>query len=624
MLINTLSLDNFTSHRKTYLEFKKTPKIHLFLGSLNAGKSSIKKAIEFALVGQCESYRKRNDNVRDLIHDLDGAKRFQVRVDTNLGIAERGVALTSRYVEWINKKGESCEQVEIPFRQEIISACLNTTDFFLWDSKAQKEAILNIIGVEVKHEAILEKFIQSEGDLVALEVLAGHKFNSIPALDNAYDKAYRERTDVNREIKLTKAPEPPDGEEPPIAKIEEQLEKLVAQEKKAIAETAELIGHGKGFQRNAMERLRGEITTLNNWFENFQKPTKEAAKELTAKLNKAKKAEAVHKKKLAEVERKRTYALAHMTQHSQAKVLLEHFDGSCIGATFKCPAKVKEIQAAVVEQTSLERERQSEARDLMEEITTLGENYTSPTQVEAEMEVFRKTTKSYNSNKEKLAETEAKLKDLEGQDDPTENPEVVKLEKWKAELAERITVGKGMLEKAKEWRLRRELVDKVAERMKGLEIQSGQLESLVEFFGPKGVRLQLIHDKVTAFQDAVNEHLRQFGFDLDIQVDPWLIKARGRAMASLSRSERFRLGVALQISLAKWSKMNFICVDNAEILTPPFRTIMLDMIKEAKLDQSFIFWTLMVPDEEFEKPPVKWVQFYMVKNEEGISTVTPL
>ena len=619
MLINALSLDNFSSHRKTYLEFKKTPRIHLFLGSLNAGKSSIKKAIEYALVGQCESYRKRNDNVRDLIHDLDSAKRFQVRVETDLGIAERGVALTNRYVEWINKKGESSESVEVPFRAEIISACLNTTDFFLWDSKAQKEAILNIIGVEVKHEAILELF---EGDPAAMEFLAGYKFESIPVLDAAYEKVYRERTDVNREIKLTKAPEPPDGDEPPIAKIEEQLRDIEKQEKEAIAETAELIGHGKGFQRNAMERLRGEITTLNNWFESCQKPTKEAAKALTAKLNKARKGEADHKKKYDELERARTYALAHMTQHSQAKVLLEHFDGSCIGATFKCPAQVGNIQKAVVEQTELERTRQGEAHDLKEKMEKLEADYTSPSQVEAEAEVFRKTTKSYNSNKEKLKELEEKLKDLEAQEDTTENPEVIKLEEWKAELAERIKVGKGVLEKAKEWRLRRELVDKVAERMKELEIKSGQLESLVEFFGPKGVRLQLIHDKVTAFQDAVNEHLKRFGFELDIQVDPWLIKARTRPVASLSRSERFRLGVALQISLAKWSKFNFICVDNAELLPPPFRMLMLDMIKEAKLDQSFVFWSLMIPDEEFKKPPVKWCQFYMVKNEEGISSVT--
>ena len=621
MQINALSLDNFTSHRKTYLEFKKTPKIHLFLGALNAGKSSIKKAIEYALVGQCESFRKRNDNVRDLIHDLDKAKRFQVRVEMDLGIAERGVALTNRYVEWINEKGESSEIVDLPFRPEIVSACLNTTDFFLWDSKAQKEAILNIIGVEVKHEAIVELF---EGDPAALEVLAGYKFESIPVLDAAYEKVYRERTDVNREIKLTKAPEPPDGEEPPIAKIEEQLEKLESQEKKAIAETAELIGEGKGFQRNAIERLRGEITTLTNWFEDNPKPTKDAAKALTAKLNKAKKDQAAHKKKYDELERARTYALAHMTQHSQAKVLLEHFDGSCIGASFKCPAQVKQIQGAVLEQTGLEKTRQEEAQDLKEKMIELGDNYTSPTQVEAEAEVFRKTTKSYNSNKEKLKELEEKLKELEAQEDTTENPEVLKLEEFKAELAERIKVGKGVLEKAKEWKLRRELVDKVAERMKELEIKSGQLESLVEFFGPKGVRLQLIHDKVTAFQDAVNEHLTLFGFELDIQVDPWLIKARNRAVATLSRSERFRLGVALQISLAKWSKMNFICVDNAEILTPPFRTIMLDMIKEAKLDQSFIFWTLMVPDKEFKKPPVKWVKFYMVQNEEGISSVMPL
>lgn len=621
MQINSLMLDNFTSHKRTFLEFKKTPKIHLFLGALNAGKSSIKKAIEFALVGQCESFRKRNDNVRDLIHDLDDAKRFQVRVDTNLGIAERGVAKTNRYVEWINKKGESCEQVEVPFRSEIISACLNTTDFFLWDSKAQKEAILNIIGVEVKHEAILLKF---EGDPGAMEVLQGYKFESIPVLDAAYEKVYRERTDVNREIKLTKAPEPPEGDEPPIDKIEEQLRDLEDQEKKAIAETAELIGHGKGFQRNAMERLRGEITTLNNWFESCQKPTKEAAKALTAKLNKARKGEADHKKKFDKLERDHTYALAYMTQHSQAKVLLENFDGSCIGARFKCPAQVKQIQNAVGEQTDLERESENEALLLAEKMAKLERDYTSPAQVEAEAEVFRKTTKSYNSNKEKLKELEAKLKELEAQEDKTENPEVVKLEKWKAELAERIKVGKSVLEKATQWKLRRELVDKVAERMKGLEIKSGQLESLVEFFGPKGVRLQLIHDKVTAFQDAVNDHLKQFGFELDIQVDPWLIKARGRAVATLSRSERFRLGVALQIALAKWSKMNFICVDNAEILTPPFRTIMLDMIKEAKLDQSFIFWTLMVPTKEFEKPPVKWVKFYMVQNEEGISSVMPL
>ena len=201
---------------------------------------------------------------------------------------------------------------------------------------------------------------------------------------------------------------------------------------------------------------------------------------------------------------------------------------------------------------------------------------------------------------------------------------MVKLEKWKAELAERIKVGRSVLEKAKQWKLRRDLVEQVAEKMKELEIKSGHLESLVDFFGPKGVRLQLIHDKVTAFQDAVNGPLKRFGFELDIQVDPWLIKARTRPVASLSRSERFRLGVALQIALAKWSKFNFICVDNAELLTPPFRMVMLDMIKEAKLDQSFVFWSLMIPDEEFKKPPVKWAKFYMVKNEEGVSSVTQL
>lgn len=624
MQINSLMLDNFTSHKRTFLEFKKTPRIHLFLGSLNAGKSSLKKAIEYALVGQCESYRKRNDDLRDLIHDLDGAKRFQVRVDTNLGIAERGVALTNRYVEWINEKGESKDVVDIPFRASIVSACLNTTDFFLWDHKAQKEAILNIIGVEVTHEAIVEKF---EGDPAALGMfLQGYKFNSIPVLDAAYEKVYRERTDTNREIKTTKAPDPPEGDEPPLEQITKQLEELEAQEKEAIAQTAELIGKGKGQVKSELEWEEDEVRALTAWFENNPKPTKEEANKLNTALNKAKKAEAEHKKKMAELERKRTYALAHMTQHSQAKVLLEQFDGSCIGATFKCPAQVKEITDAVLEQTGLEKERQDEAADLMEEMSALASKFTHPADIEHEMSIFKERAKEYKANQDKLAAAEKKAEELRGmlEGDSGTDPEVEKLEKWKAELAERIKVGKGVLEKARQWKVRREQVKQVAQRMKELEIEKRHLESLVEFFGPKGVRLQLIEDKVSKFQAAVNEHLEMFGFELDIQVDPWLVKARSRPVASLSRSERFRLGVALQIALAKWSKMNFICVDNAEILTPPFREIMLDMIKEAKLDQSFIFWTLMVPDEEFEKPPVKWVKFYLVKNEEGVSNVTQL
>jgi hypothetical protein len=186
---------------------------------------------------------------------------------------------------------------------------------------------------------------------------------------------------------------------------------------------------------------------------------------------------------------------------------------------------------------------------------------------------------------------------------------------------DRIVTGKGILEEAQGWIVRKKEIEKVATQRAVLEQRKTYLEQLCKFFGPKGVKVSLIGEKLGEFEKSVNKHLRAFGFLIEIQSEPWDIRVGGRSIRRLSRSERFRLGIALQIAIAKITGVNLLVIDNSELLTPDVRATMINMLAAAELDQALVFATLMIPEEQFTPPPIDNVEFYMVRNKEGVSEV---
>ena len=71
----------------------------------SVGKSSIKQALEVALTGSCEGYRKRNYDQKEMIHDLGKIQRFDISVDLDLGALKRGRTMDSTYLTWQSTDG---------------------------------------------------------------------------------------------------------------------------------------------------------------------------------------------------------------------------------------------------------------------------------------------------------------------------------------------------------------------------------------------------------------------------------------------------------------------------------------------------------------------------------------
>ncbi len=303
--------------------------------------------------------------------------------------------------------------------------------------------------------------------------------------------------------------------------------------------------------------------------------------------------------------------------------LLSKFNGRCVAGDHACPAPAADMEKARAAQEALGhqvindlkmeqltfdklckvRDDQTTLKDLQKKMSDLGAKINARVGYQGELKIL----------KEELAK-EAPVVDTSAVDALTEKIN---------ELRERIKKGKEVVEGAHLWIQREKDVADVAEKRKQLEIEVRYLEGLVEFLGPKGIRVELIDDRIVKFVEQVDVHLKAFGFGLGVKVEPWELSVHERPVGRLSTSERYRLGVALQIAIARMTGFNFIICDGTEILTPAVFTQLMKMIAGSGLDQAIVIKTLMTPDEEFKKKPPKatMIEAFVVANENGVSVV---
>ncbi|KKN13434.1 hypothetical protein LCGC14_1006280, partial [marine sediment metagenome] len=139
-------------------------------------------------------------------------------------------------------------------------------------------------------------------------------------------------------------------------------------------------------------------------------------------------------------------------------------------------------------------------------------------------------------------------------------------------------------------------------------------ETLVEFFGPTGVKAKLVGDRSTDFCAALNRHLIRFGFAVSVKAGQlWVCTdvPAGSALAihQLSDSEKFRFGVAFQIALAEITGLKFAVIDHADILDDDCRQQLTAMLMEAQLDQAIVLSTAKELPPAAESPP-EGVKFF--------------
>ena len=190
-----------------------------------------------------------------------------------------------------------------------------------------------------------------------------------------------------------------------------------------------------------------------------------------------------------------------------------------------------------------------------------------------------------------------------------------------AELAaeqERIAKGERLLQDARAHWQAVEAYDKAKAARTAQEAEVSRLEALVEQLGPKGARVPALAKAIGEFEAAVNPYVEPFGWTLTFSVDPWTVFANKRPVETYSRSERYRIGIALQMGIARLSGLSFAVIDEVDMLDAENRGALTKMLVSAPLDQIFILGT-REPSQALR--PIEGVIAYRLVNDEGTTEV---
>lgn len=140
-----------------------------------------------------------------------------------------------------------------------------------------------------------------------------------------------------------------------------------------------------------------------------------------------------------------------------------------------------------------------------------------------------------------------------------------------------------------------------------LEKELQDLDAQVTMLGPNGVRLQALTTAVQDFTFAINAALHHFGFQLQIQPDPWMVQLKKgdgpwRPFELLSDGEKLWTGLGFQLALAIQSGLDCCCIDAAEVVVGQRRAKLTQLLMGAPVGQIVIAMAKSAqdPDPEIE------------------------
>lgn len=192
------------------------------------------------------------------------------------------------------------------------------------------------------------------------------------------------------------------------------------------------------------------------------------------------------------------------------------------------------------------------------------------------------------------------------------------------ELDDRIERGMTALENISRTAALQAEHDAATQRKSILEAQQARLENLVEYFGPKGVKAQLIKESVGAFEEGINAVLLQWGYSCALAIEPYGFEVRSQnspfaaQLHQLSKSEKYRFSIAFQVALAVVSGFKFIVVDEFDLLDTKGRGVLNKALYTSDLDQVIMLGT----EEKTEAPSAPGTAFILLSetNSDGLST----
>lgn len=566
MRIKRIGISEFRSYATAAAAFG--PGVNYVGGQNGVGKTSLADAIRVALTGTCRGAETGMDLGE--LRRQGSVRRWSVELETDDGqVISRAEGEGPRS----NRQKAIDLLVKIPRHQ--VSACLESGVLLGEDDKAVQKIVLELASPGYEIPADVAALARAHG------VDAGERM-SLAEIDAAYKLLYeRRREEKARSRALTSAaPAVPDGLDESVAALSNEhldahvrdvrsrLEALRAQHHEADSRLVRL----RGEVLSAQARLQRARAALDN-----AQPTRQATgdvEDLERRLRVAREAHQAAQRAVTEAisaeraaDRARTEARAEVAE-------LRDLSGKT-----ECPTCRQKIPKDVFQRVLDTARDVSEAAvkahyaakaavvDAQRKLAALDH----PSLLECELDAARaaagadvelEAARQAFIAAENEAGNAADALDREG------DPLIEQVEQLHARLAN----GEALLAKLTRYAGARHAAEQAASARAATDQAVEQLEQLVAFFGPEGVRSHASTGGVDQLEGAINAVLRPMGYAVDLAgvvrlAGPLLVN--GRPARLLSSSERLRVGLAIQAAIARWTGLGIVVIDDYERLVGP-------------------------------------------------------
>lgn len=595
MTITRLELKNFRAARG--LTLPTNSRRVLVAGINGAGKTSVREAVRWTLRGVCDGTDLKGAGAEVLVPT--GASEASVALNiAGLGavsrtFTEHGGAAFS--VEGFTGSSGTQQQAllqKLGVSAAWLDACLETEYFSRLHHADGKALIMSLLDVKVPVEGI--------GSL------------TLDELDVRYKHAFEQRKTAKQKLTLI-PPAPLPAVPDSYAALQQRLgdrdvieacTTLLAALREQLTASAGTLGEQVG-QRRALEQEQQRLQdTLN-----LGAPTDDAAGEVLERLRTEL---AALTGEPAQATPGMTLPLSAVAQlKTKAQTLADHkpSSGCVLDGTVPCKTPVKAFLARA------EALRSEIAAVPTESLS--GRDRTAVRDLERQIEASVALLQTNERQRAAVAAAHLRLPDVTAE--LAKLPDTTAAEADIAELKKRITRGEEVLGQARTYVQALQQHEQMKAQRAHLEQQLAELETRVEMLGPKGLRVQALGEAMGRFESAINRSTEAWGWQVSIVPEPWTVLANGRPVETYSRSERYRLGIAVQLAVAELSGLSFAIVDELDMLNTANRKRLLRQIHNSPLEQVLVLST-MDDEQAFPQPPEGWT-FLRLAQVEGQSTV---
>lgn len=587
MKIEQLTLRNFLIHKEAVLELGH---INIFSGENGTGKSAIKEAVSFALAGITRRSRVVNDVAKSCEVELENGDWKILRKETASGGKTLIVSNGQGAIEGSNTEIQDKFLNQIGLTASQVDAMLNTGRFLDMEETERRKVIFKALAIEITHKTLNAWLSKQDPETDWLKIIGALAEDGLE-FDADNQKIFVERRRAaKRELQNLEEGKRRFADLPaPDVKKRQEAEKLLADLEAKLKALYEQRG-----QQRALVQLQTEFEAVKA---ELSKPdNSDKIKRLTDDLAEAEelleKARAEKEPLLAE----KAGLGSEINALQKSEALGEVCD--------RCGQKVSKKTAK--ELLEHQQKHLAEAGKNLKGINTkldaavklIAGYQQTISEMKAEIAGLQKT--HYQGDRKSLEKRHDELQKLIKESGGAGN-----LEAEISTLETRITKGRELLssltaaEKADKERA------EIEEGMMLAEQQIKEFDLLEKAYSPKGVKAELLREKLDEFQAAANGMLQAVNLGkLEIVTERngkevFEVLINEMPESDYSRAQRWAIAVALQGALTA-GRLGILCVDDVDMFVGNMKTLANKMISANK-DK---FDTIMIFRASDERPIV--------------------